>query len=246
MTSRHDRALVALRAAEVAAGLRAPDGQSAGSAGTAAASVEPSTLGPAGDRSPAARPQARNADLDSVDLENADLDNADLDNSERPAQEVTESVARAIALRQLAMAPRSRAELLAKLRLKGCPDALAERVLDRLTEVGLIDDRAFAQMLTHAKHEGSGLARMGLRHQLRKKGIDKELVEDALASITPEAEHARAYELAERKLRAMAGLDPQVQARRLAGMLARKGYPSSVVYPVVRDAVNAAPEHHRD
>lgn len=44
----------------------------------------------------------------------------------------------------------------------------------------------------------------------------------------------------------MGGLDPQVQARRLAAMLARKGYPSGVAYAVVRDAVNAAAEHRRD
>ena len=47
-------------------------------------------------------------------------------------------------------------------------------------------------------------------------------------------------------MRRLAGLDPQVQARRLAGVLGRKGYPPSVVYAVVRDAVNNAPEHRRD
>ena len=68
----------------------------------------------------------------------------------------------------------------------------------------------------------------------------------AIGSLDDETERARAEELVAKKLRTMGGLDPQVQARRLAAMLARKGYPSGVAYAVVRDAVNAAVEHHQD
>ena len=68
----------------------------------------------------------------------------------------------------------------------------------------------------------------------------------ALGSVDPESERARAEQLAAKKMRSMGGLDAQVQARRLSGMLARKGYPPGVVYAVVRAAVNEAPEHQRD
>jgi regulatory protein len=44
----------------------------------------------------------------------------------------------------------------------------------------------------------------------------------------------------------MSGLEPLVQTRRLAGMLARKGYPSELSMRVVREAVREAPEHQRD
>ena len=53
-------------------------------------------------------------------------------------------VARQIVLRQLTMAPRSRAQLEDKLRQRDCPDDVAAAVLDRLTEVGLVDDEAYA------------------------------------------------------------------------------------------------------
>ena len=159
---------------------------------------------------------------------------------------ITEDTARAIVLRQLAMGPRSRKQLEDKLRQRSCPDHLAATVLDRMTEVGLVDDQEFAQLLVRSRQAGRGLAKRALAQELRTKGVGDEIVEQTLGSIDPEFERARAEELAAKKLRTMAGLDPTVQARRLSGMLERKGYPSSVVYSVVRSRINDAPEHRRD
>ncbi len=144
------------------------------------------------------------------------------------------------------MGPRSRKQLEDKLRQRGCPDDVAVTVLDRMTEVGLIDDQSFAEMLVRSKQAGRGLAKRALAQELRTKGIDDEIVKQTLDSVDEESERARAEDLVARKLRTMAGLDPVVQARRLSGMLARKGYPPSVAYAVVRDAINDAPEHQRD
>lgn len=157
-----------------------------------------------------------------------------------------ETVARHIVLRQLSMGPRTRKQLADKLRERDCEDAVAARVLDRMTDVGLIDDQAFAEMLVRSKQAGRGLAKRALAQELRQKGVDDETVSRALGSIDPDSERARAQELATKKMRTMGGLDPQVQSRRLSGMLVRKGYPPSVVYAVVREAVNGAPEHQRD
>lgn len=155
-------------------------------------------------------------------------------------------VARQIVLRQLAMTPRSRAELMHKLAQRGCTVDVAVTVLDRMTEVGLVDDEAYAQMLVRSQQAGRGLARSALARELRTKGIEDHLAEEAIASISEEDERARARALVEKKLRAMHGLGIQVQTRRLAGMLARKGYPSSITYAVIRDAIADAPEHLPD
>jgi regulatory protein len=155
-------------------------------------------------------------------------------------------VARQIVLRQLAMAPRSRAELLQKLEQRDCPAEVAAAVLDRMTEVGLIDDPAYAQMLVRSQQAGRGLARRALARELYKKGIEDELAQEALATISDEDERDRARALVDKKLRAMHGLDIAVQTRRLAGMLARKGYTSGVTYAVIRDAIADAPEHLPD
>jgi regulatory protein len=157
-----------------------------------------------------------------------------------------EDVARAIVLKQLAMAPRSRQQLADKLRQRGCPPEVSTRVLDRMEAVGLIDDAAYAQMLVRSKQATRGLAKRALAHELRDKGVDEATIDDALGSIAAEFERASAEQVAHKTMRRLAGLDPQVQARRLSGVLGRKGYPPSVVYAVVRDAVNDAPEHQRD
>ncbi len=157
-----------------------------------------------------------------------------------------ESVARRIVLRQLTMGPRSRHQLEDKLRRRGCDDDVAARVLDRMTEIGLVDDAEFAQSLVRTRTAGKGLAKRALVHELRDKGVGDAEIDAAVGTVDAESERARAEELVARRLRQLGGLDPQVQARRLSGMLARKGYPPSVVYAVVRDAVNGAPEHRRD
>ncbi|MGO4597847.1 RecX family transcriptional regulator [Terrabacter sp. 2RAF25] len=169
------------------------------------------------------------------------------DDTEAEAPEAdAESVARAIVLRQLSMAPRSRVQLERKLRQRGCDGAVAAKVLDRMTEVGLVDDEAYAQMLVRSRQAGKGLARRALAHELRKQGIDQDVADEALGQVGAGDERVRAEALVAKKLRSMRGLPPEVQARRLAGMLARKGYSGEVAWPVIRAGVDGLPEHRRD
>lgn len=170
---------------------------------------------------------------------------------EDPAQQDAEAdpheVARAIVLRQLTAAPRSRRQLEDKLAQRGCDPEVARVVLDRMEAVGLVDDEAYAHMLVRSQQQGRGLARRGLAHELRRKGIDEEVAQQALADeVTPDGERARAEQLVAKKLRTMSGLDRQVKTRRLAGMLARKGYSGEVAYSVIREALDQDPEHQRD
>ena len=127
-------------------------------------------------------------------------------------------------LRQLTATPRSRAQLEQALRRKDCPDDVAAAVLDRMEEVGLVDDVAYAGMLVRSQQAGRGLARRALAHELRRKGVDDDTARAALDEVDPHDEEERARQLVAKKLRSMSGLDPVVQTRRLAGMLARKGY----------------------
>jgi regulatory protein len=147
-----------------------------------------------------------------------------------------ESVARAICLRQLTQRARSRAELAKAHAKRGVPDDAATRVLDRFVEVGLIDDAALAAGLAEAQHRGRGLARRAVAAKLRERGLGDE-VDAALTGIDSDDERARAAELVAKKLRSLSGLAPDVQARRLVGLLARKGYSSGLAYAVVREAL---------
>lgn len=151
-----------------------------------------------------------------------------------------EAVARKILLDALTGQARSRKELADKLAKKDVPSELAERLLDRFCEVGLIDDEAFARAWIESRQPGKGLATRALAHELRRKGIDDEIARNALAEIDPEDEEAAARALVRKKLRSVNGLDQQKATRRLVGMLARKGYGAGMAFAVVKDELKLA------
>ncbi|MDX3312774.1 recombination regulator RecX [Streptomyces sp. ME08-AFT2] len=145
--------------------------------------------------------------------------------------------ARAICLRLLTGTPRTRKQLADALHKREIPDDVAEEVLSRFEEVGLINDGAFADAWVESRHHGRGLARRALAQELRTKGVDPELIEEAVGRLDSEQEEETARELVARKLRATRGLDRDRRLRRLAGMLARKGYPEGLALRVVRQAL---------
>jgi regulatory protein len=119
------------------------------------------------------------------------------------------------------------------------PPELATRLLDRFEEVGLVDDAAFARSWIASRQPGKGLARRALAQELRRKGVDDTVAREALDEIDPDDEEAAARALVRKKLRSMRGADQATATRRLAGMLARKGYPPGMTFAVVRDELDA-------
>ena len=150
-----------------------------------------------------------------------------------------DSLARTIVLRQLTAAPRSRHQLSEALAKKEIPEAVAERVLDRFTEVGLIDDAAYAEMLVRSRHAERGLSRRALTQELRRKGVSPELAAVALEQVDDDDEESAARALARKKLRSTRGLDREVRMRRAYGALGRKGYGAGIVSRVVREELAA-------
>ena len=147
--------------------------------------------------------------------------------------------AREICLRLLTLAPRTRAELAGALRSRGIPAAAADEVLERFADVGLIDDAAFARAWVESRHYSRGLAGRALTMELKRRGIEDEEIREAVAGLGPDAEAATAKRLVEQKLASTAGLPPEARTRRLAGMLARKGYPPGLAFRVIREAMEA-------
>lgn len=156
------------------------------------------------------------------------------------------AVARTIVLRQLTMAPKSRHQLREKLRQRDCPDDVAEAVLDRLSEVGLVDDTKYAESLVRSKQMARGLSKRALAHELRTKGVDRDTAGDVLDQVSESEEEDRARSLVEGRLPRLRGLEKDVVMRRLAGLLARKGYPSGLSLRVIREAIDADPAFRPD
>lgn len=148
-----------------------------------------------------------------------------------------EAVARAICLRLLTGAPKTWAQLADALRRRNVPDDVAGRVLDRLGEVGLVNDSAFAEAWVQSRHTGRGLARRALRSELRHRGVDDETANEAVETLDQDTEAETARALVERKLPSTRRLDATVRFRRLTGLLARKGYSAGLATRVVREAL---------
>lgn len=145
--------------------------------------------------------------------------------------------ARAICLRLLTGMPRTRKQLADALKKHDIPEEAAEEVLSRFEEVGLIDDAAFAGAWVESRHHGRGLARRALARELRTKGVESAVIDEAVGQLQAEHEEETARELVARRLRATQGMDRDRRMRRLVGMLARKGYGQGVALRVVRQAL---------
>ncbi|MFW0150378.1 recombination regulator RecX [Mycobacterium sp. smrl_JER01] len=157
--------------------------------------------------------------------------------------------ARALCLRLLTARARTRAELEAALDKRGYSQEVSAAVLDRLTEVGLVDDEDFAEQWVRSRRVNAGKGKRALAAELRRKGVADEVIDDALADIDAGAERTRAEQLVRDKLRREKLGDPDDRdaenkvTRRLVGMLARRGYNQSMALDVV--TVELANERRR-
>lgn len=143
--------------------------------------------------------------------------------------------AQRICLKLLTTRPGSRVELADALCRRGIPEEVGEAVLDRLGEVGLVNDAAFAESAVYSSHHHRGLGWRALSTELRRRGVPEEIVCEAVATVRPEDEEQRARELVRRKLRSSTVRDASTLARRLIAMLARKGYSEGLALRVVCD-----------
>lgn len=151
--------------------------------------------------------------------------------------------AREVCLRLLTLAPRTRAQLAEALRKRGIPDETADEVLSRFEDVGLIDDAAFARAWVESRHHSRGLAGRALSAELKQRGVAVDEIRAAIdEQLGPDAEVSAARRLVDRKLASTRGLPPEQRTRRLAGMLARKGYPAGLAFRVIREALESEGE----
>jgi regulatory protein len=151
-----------------------------------------------------------------------------------------------VALRLLTGAPRSRAQLAEAMARRDVPEDVAERVLDRFTEVGLIDDAAYAEVLVRSRHAEKGLSRRALAMELRRRGVDPVTAAEALEQVEDSDEESAARVLVRRKLASTRGLDREVRVRRTSAMLGRKGYGGGLVSRLVREELAAEGQDDAD
>ena len=147
--------------------------------------------------------------------------------------------AREIALRLLTHAQRSEGQLRDGLLARDVDPAIADEIIDRYREVGLLDDGALASSIARTRHHERGRSRRAIDQELRRKGFATHHIEDALGQISVDDEWTAARELAAKRWRTLDGLDSQVKVRRVVGMLGRKGYSPDLAFGVVQELQRA-------
>ena len=156
------------------------------------------------------------------------------------AQEGDESAARRIALDALSRSARTRGQLEALLERKGVSSEASGAVLDRFEEVGLVDDAGYAEAFVESRHRLRGQGGRAIAFELRRRGVADDLVADAVGALDADQQFATACRVAEARLRRLTGLPSEVKVRRLAGLLARKGYSGDIAARAVREVLDAA------
>ncbi|MCG5433852.1 recombination regulator RecX [Mycobacterium sp. MYCO198283] len=157
-----------------------------------------------------------------------------------------EEQARNVCLRLLTARARTRSELEEQLAKRGYANEVTRRVLDRLADVGLIDDAAFAEQWVRSRRQNSGKGKRALVAELKNKGVDDEVISAVIEDVDPAAWRSRAEELVAARLR-RENLDGDALKvmRRLVGMLVRRGYHPSMAHDVVRTALDLELERRR-
>ena len=129
------------------------------------------------------------------------------------------------ALRSLAIMPRSEKELRDRLKRRGYPRPAVDAAVTRMQELGYLDDAVFARFFVEARQASTPRSRRALAFELGRKGIDRELVSETIATLS-DAEAA--YDAAQRRLRSLRNLERQDFNRRLGSFLASRGFSYSI------------------
>lgn len=147
-----------------------------------------------------------------------------------------EQRARNVLLHQLARSAKSTSQLRKILQEREIDSAIAEQVIERFTEVGLIDDAAYAEVIVNSRRNIKGLAKSAIKRELAEKGVGANLIEEATNHLTQEDDLESAKVLAVKRIGQMTRLEKEVRRRRLAGYLQRKGYSTGCAFEAIKYA----------
>ncbi len=137
------------------------------------------------------------------------------------------------ALRYLGYRPRTTHEIRRHLERKGVAEEIIAAVLERLSDLGLVDDEAFAHAWVASRMHNRPRSRRALHAELRQKGLPEAIIQEALAEVD---EAAGAYLAAQKGARRYRHLPWPAFRQKMSAYLARRGFP----YTVIREAVQRA------
>jgi regulatory protein len=152
------------------------------------------------------------------------------------------------ASRLLEARPRSEVEVRRRLVRSGYRPELVDGAVTRLTELGILDDAAFARAWVDSRDRARPRGERALRQELRLKGIDASTVDEVLAERRSadtddraddagpvDPDRVAADRLLDRHARSLARVaDPRIRRQRAYALLARNGFDPSVAGDAAR------------
>jgi regulatory protein len=145
------------------------------------------------------------------------------------------------AVRLLSYRPRSVQEVSQKLVQKGYDDLVIEQVVQHLQEVELLDDKAFADYWVEQRQTFKPRSRLALRHELRRKGVNRRLIETAVATIDETDAARRAVEA---KLWRWRSLPQEIFEQKAGQYLQRRGFSYEIIKPVLHQLWQSVADEH--
>jgi len=137
------------------------------------------------------------------------------------------------ALRFLSYRPRSEKEVRDYLQKKGGPIGTTEGIISELKRQDLIDDRAFTEWWLEQRKTFRPRGKFALMMELKQKGIDEELIKDALERLIDEASLVK--RLIEKRAKNYKNLDQRSFRRKMIGFLARRGFNWPIIQKVLEE-----------
>lgn len=135
------------------------------------------------------------------------------------------------AYRYLSYRPRSESELRDRLQRRGFPTEHIDKVVEKLKEQGLLNDEAFARFWAENRASFRPRSRQMTRRELQKKGVDKDVISQAINEID---ETESAYNAAIARARRLQSLEYQEFRQRLAEFLRRRGFTYDTINQTIR------------
>lgn len=136
------------------------------------------------------------------------------------------------ALRFLERKPRTEKEIAQRLGQKGMTSDGIEKTIDRLQQERLVDDELYAKQWAEQRITKQKKGRMWVRQELRQKGIESELIVEALNEVNEEDEFNSAYTIGKKKWQQIKG-DALERKRKTGAFLMRRGFTGEQVRKVI-------------
>jgi len=144
--------------------------------------------------------------------------------------------ARNIALHRLTGGARTEKQLSDALNTKNIPPTIIETTIIWLREYDYVNDERYAKERAEAKNR-NGMGRRAIEQDLLRKGVPQTLISETLTLISEKDEYATARAFALKWLHSCRNLEKDAAYRRIAGMLARRGFPPNIVYEITNETL---------